>query len=118
VIATRTNRRWRDITYPSALLVAALIVVPALVRATERVSPSSSSTTQFRLVRGFDAPESKFRVASPPRDESPAEIAFEHAASEQDPEPFVAACPEAPPASQLDRSPDALRGPPLSALSL
>ena len=58
-----------------SLLILVLALVPALVRATERTSPSPG---QFRLVRGFDAPESKFRVASPPRGDSPAELAVEH----------------------------------------
>ena len=46
------------------LLVAALVALPSLVRATQHVSASQDSTP-IRLNRGFDQPQAKCRPAPP-----------------------------------------------------
>src|SRR5689334_4914954 len=90
------------------LVVAALCVVPALVRAT--YTPSGASTV--RLNRGFSLPPAKSSVARP------VQVAIVFAEPMHDDASLGRAdhtvrcadetIPDAPP----DRSPDALRGPP------
>ena len=93
-----------------ALLVAVLVFVPTLVRATQSFNRDSGT---IRLNRGFDGPESKSRVA-PPAVVLPAAVVMILAA----PRIVVIARPvfvdDPLPSSQLDISPSVLRGPPLA----
>jgi hypothetical protein len=59
-VSTAAARRVRLFV---SFVVVALVLVPALVRATH--SFDGDATKTIRLNRGFDAPESKCRVAPP-----------------------------------------------------
>ena len=97
-----------------AALVVALLVVPALVRATQRLD-GAPTPCSMRLNRGFAAPASKVRL-TPPRDATVQTAAH-------DPEPRltpIAAVP-APDEWILRPTPDPIsesrRGPPHATLS-
>jgi hypothetical protein len=92
------------------VMVAALFVVPALVRATF----SSSPTSLIRLNRGFERPPAKCQIPPP--------VVLVAALSRSEAEPpkldllvpvFDAPAPDAPP----EGSPDAFRGPPIPSLA-
>ena len=93
-----------------ALIVATLVLVPTLVRATQTMAGSAS--TSIRLNRGFDVPESKCRVAPPVAPVSaPIELeAVSRATFEAERSSDVVPRPQ----SQHDASPQVLRGPPVS----
>jgi hypothetical protein len=93
-------------------IVAALCLVPPLVRATYTVTGAST----MRLNRGFSLPPSKSSVTRPDQIAILVPVPDEHAAAERiAPRSRVAdeSIPSAPP----DRAPDPLRGPPTSFLA-
>jgi hypothetical protein len=92
------------------VMIAALFVVPALVRATF----SASQTSLIRLNRGFERPPAKCQIPPP--------VVIVAALSRSEAEPpkldllvpvFEAPAPDAPP----EGSPDAYRGPPIPSLA-
>jgi hypothetical protein len=102
---SRTKRMW--LAFVLAIVVLSL---PPLVRATSPALRAPESSTSFRLNRGFDMPESKWRVA--PSIAETFESAVPEAVSGVLPQWHT--LPDAPlvPDHQYDRSPDPLRGPP------
>ena len=93
------------------VLVAALLVVPAAVRAAGRLEGSSPSPV--RLSRGFEVPPAKCSVAPPTHASLPPISLIEPAAVRATARVYPA---DSPPTSPGDRSPDPDRGPPLSPL--
>ena len=95
-----------------ALIVATLLVVPPLVRATQHFDNGSASSL-LRLNRGFAAPETKSQVLPPSHN-----AVVQALAVDEPPVPPIArrvhAFDECLPDSPPDSPPDALRGPPLS----
>jgi hypothetical protein len=93
------------------LLAMVVLLLPPLVRATSPALRAPESSTSFRLNRGFDMPESKWRVTPSvveTLDSSLLDTALDHL-------PAWHTLPDATllPDHQYDRSPDPLRGPPL-----
>jgi len=104
---SRSARAW------IALLIATLVFVPPLVRASQTLDRTpSSSALSIRLNRGFDAPETKCRVAPPPT----AAVSFVVCEASVPPLDVVGSHRGdiALPVGQYDSPPDALRGPPSS----
>ena len=94
------------------VLVAALLVVPAAVRAAGRLEGSSPSPV--RLSRGFDVPPAKCSVAPP------ADAALPVMSPETETRrlaPFVQVGDEPAARPPANTSPDPQRGPPPSTLS-
>ena len=96
-----------------SIVVAALVVVPALLRAAQPVD-GGLTTAQMRLNRGFAAPESKCRLPQP------VDTLLSQSSFEEPAVPYIG--PRTPvlddtvPDSPRDASPDTLRGPPASLL--
>jgi hypothetical protein len=98
----------------AATLVAVILFVPPLVRATQHFD-RGTTPSPLRLNRGFDAPEAKCHVA-PPDDLSVRSVVLEDPRSGQ----VVrrsSAVDEPTPDLPLGSSPDPLRGPPLSHIA-
>jgi hypothetical protein len=102
----------RCITTKSCALLIAIVVLllPPLVRATSPALRAPESSTSFRLNRGFDMPESKWRVTlsvAETLNGALPNVALDYL-------PAWHAVPDATlrPDHQYDRSPDPLRGPP------
>jgi len=102
------SRSWHVLI---ALLIATLVCVPPLVRATQKLdSAASSSSLSIRLNRGFDAPETKCKVPPPAASSLRPFVDDEVAPPLEVTQGYVDVV--AFPVSQYESSPDALRGPP------
>lgn len=95
------------------LLVAALITLPSLVRATQHVSASQDSSP-IRLNRGFDQPQAKCRVAPPDDQVVVRSASFDDAVVPH--APRIAPIDEPIAASPPVSVSDPLRGPPSTFL--
>jgi hypothetical protein len=97
-----------------AVLVAALVVVPALVRATQRLdgAPTPSS---IRLNRGFAAPVGKIRLA--PLHDITAQSVARAGESRLTGSASVEALDDCIPDSPPERFPETRRGPPTAQLA-
>lgn len=93
------------------LLVIVVLVLPPLVRATYPALRAPESPQLFRLNRGFDMPESKWRVI--PSVAETLESAVPEAVSRALPPWHKIPDATLLPDLQYDRSPDPLRGPPV-----
>ena len=120
--ALEYGRRWRQrmpfsITTPGRtritilVMIATLLVVPALVRATF----SSSPTSPIRLNRGFERPPAKCHIPPPPL------VVLKTLSLGQAAPPKLdwpaAVLDERSPHALPEGSPDALRGPPILSLA-
>lgn len=101
------------VRFRALVIVAALVCLPPLVRATQPLDPGSGPQP-IRLNRGFAAPEAKAQVAPP------SQIVIARAITRDAPQvpelthpprPVGDAIPDSP-----DASPDTLRGPPVRPL--
>jgi hypothetical protein len=103
----------RCITTKSCAFLLAIVVVllPPLIRATYPTLRAPESSTSFRLNRGFDMPESKWRMT--PSVAETLDGALPHAALDHPPSWRTLPDAALPADHQYDRSPDPLRGPPL-----
>ena len=99
-----------------AVLVAALVVVPALVRATQRLdgTPTPSS---IRLNRGFAAPVGKLRLAPPLHDITAQCVALAGESRLTGLSASVDALDDCIPDSPLEHFPETRRGPPSPRLA-
>jgi hypothetical protein len=96
------------------ILVAILLALPSMVRATQHVSASRDSAP-IRLNRGFDQPQARCRVA-PPGDH----VVIRSAVTTTPiitRAPCIAAVQEPIPVSPSVAVPDPLRGPPSTLIS-
>lgn len=105
--AGRTTLAW------SLLVIATLMLLPTLVRATQSFDARAGSSS-IRLNRGFDSPESKCKAPAPDT-VAIAAIVVEYAAPPVRREFPRASDPH--PVSQQELPPDPFRGPPSLPLS-
>jgi hypothetical protein len=101
----------RSVRFSVALLVVALLLVPPLVRSVQRIDDSQSAQSLIRLTRGFDAPETKCRIA-PPSFDSMIDVFVTHAPEIARVVEHAAPGDEPLPAPRFETGPDPLRGPP------
>ncbi len=110
MMAGALSRSIRTCATPAVLLVAVVLLLPPLVHATTQVGDGHDAPLSFRLKRGFDVPQSKWKanpLVALRVDDAAAEIP-------QPPRRVRAIADVEPPSEQPhDRSPDPLRGPPL-----
>jgi hypothetical protein len=112
MVTSRPAMNCRDRT-AAALIVAVILLVPPLVRASAHLRRPSESPITFRLNRGFQVPQSKTTVIPPPIGR------FDAASGVQ----AVVALPvqrivvdRGPCLDQHRRCPDPLRGPPVTLI--
>jgi hypothetical protein len=99
-----------------AVLVAALVVVPAVVRATQRLDDTPSPSS-IRLNRGFAAPVGKIRLTPPLHGITAQSAALSEKSGRTGLSASVEALDDWIPDSFSDRLPETRRGPPSARLA-
>lgn len=95
----------------ACVLVAVILLIPSLVYATTHLRHRDDTSSSLRLRRGFDVPQTKWTLSPPAAgtfDRTTTDVSVRPRAWQQD------AIADALLAPQHHRSPDPLRGPPLS----